>query len=159
MGYPYADKFEALKAIAEECHETSKSKGWWNAEDVDGNMIMPERLQTLKERLRTIPTKIALIHSEASEALEEYREGNMKTLFRGSVQRSSGTQAHDFPEQEYIFNGKPTRKPVGFPSELADIIIRTLEFAVALDIDIAEEIRLKMGFNETRPHRHGGKAC
>lgn len=158
MGYPYTDKFEALKAIAEECHETSKSKGWWNAEDEDGKMLVPERLQTLKERLRTIPTKIALIHSEASEALEEYREGNLKTLFRGSVQLSSGTQVRDYASPHGM-DDHPPRKPVGFPSELADILIRTLEFAVALDIDIAEEVRLKMAYNQTRPHRHGGKAC
>lgn len=41
--------------------------------------------------------------------------------------------------------------------ELADIFIRTLDTAVALDVDMAKAVRNKHLFNGTREHRHGGK--
>lgn len=77
--------------------------------------------------------KLALIHSEVSEALEELRAGNMIT------------KCDD--------NGKP----VGFPSELADIVIRVMTLAELHEIDLEAEIELKHAYNKTRPAKHGGK--
>jgi NTP pyrophosphatase (non-canonical NTP hydrolase) len=76
---------------------------------------------------------IALIHSEASEALEDIRDGHLDLMI-GS-----------------------TGKPCGLPSEMADIIIRVLDFCSLRDIDIDQAMRLKIDYNRTRPHRHGGK--
>lgn len=39
--------------------------------------------------------------------------------------------------------------------ELADIVIRTLEFANWYSIDMDEAVRAKMTYNRNRPHRHG----
>jgi hypothetical protein len=52
----------------------------------------------------------------------------------------------------------PTRKPAGIPIELADCIIRILHFSGKHGIDIAEAVREKMEYNETRPFKHGNKA-
>jgi NTP pyrophosphatase (non-canonical NTP hydrolase) len=41
--------------------------------------------------------------------------------------------------------------------ELADIIIRALDLAVALGIDIERSCVLKHTYNKTRPFRHGNK--
>ena len=83
-----------------------------------------------------IVEKLCLIHSEVSEALEEIRnEGAFLNL-------------------EYDNDGKP----VGFPIELADAIIRILDLCGALNIDIERAIRAKHEYNKTRSHRHGGKA-
>jgi hypothetical protein len=46
--------------LARECHEVSVTKGWWESERNDGELI-------------------ALIHSEASEMLEGLRHGNPKS--------------------------------------------------------------------------------
>ena len=48
-------------------------------------------------------------------------------------------------------------KPEGFPIELADCIIRIADTAQRYGIDLTEALRVKMDFNKTRPHRHGGK--
>lgn len=82
---------------------------------------------------RNLGEMLALVHSEVSEALEDYRHGNMVTFFEGE-------------------------KPCGFPSEIADTIIRLLDLCAYLGIDIEHEIDIKMQYNETRPYKHG-KRC
>jgi NTP pyrophosphatase (non-canonical NTP hydrolase) len=86
------------------------------------------------ETPRTIGEALSLIHSEVSEALEDLREGKMQTTYRGDG------------------------KPEGFPSELADIIIRVCDLATDRGIDLDKEVRDKMKFNATRPYKHGGKS-
>lgn len=48
---------EGWDNIQKDVHETAKSKGWWDSERTDGELI-------------------ALVHSELSEALEALRHGN-----------------------------------------------------------------------------------
>lgn len=42
-----------------------------------------------------------------------------------------------------------------FKEELADSVIRHLDIAATVGIDLEEEMRKKMGVNYTRPHKHG----
>lgn len=80
---------------------------------------------------------IALMHSELSEALEEFRNG------------------HKINET-YYNQDKPT-KPEGVPAELADVVIRILGFCERNEIDLGKAILEKMAYNESRPFRHGNK--
>jgi NTP pyrophosphatase (non-canonical NTP hydrolase) len=90
---------------------------------------------------RNIPEALALIHAEVSEALEEYRE-----------------IGHDYYELAKIgFSDDRNVKPIGFAVEVADILIRCLDLAGYLNINIDHIIRVKMDYNKTRPYRHGGK--
>lgn len=73
-------------------------------------------------------------HSEISEAWEEYRNGHAMT-------------------EIYEKEGKPE----GVPIELADALIRIMDFAEAYGIDLDSSIEQKMAYNEKRPYRHGGK--
>jgi NTP pyrophosphatase (non-canonical NTP hydrolase) len=41
--------------------------------------------------------------------------------------------------------------------ELADLIIRSLDLAATLNIDIARAVRIKNAYNKTRSHRNGNK--
>src|SRR5574342_35729 len=77
---------------------------------------------------------IALMHTELSEAFEEYRNGYGITEIR-------------------IEKGKPE----GIPIELADVVIRILHFSDKYGIDLNSAIDQKMEYNQTRPYKHGGK--
>jgi hypothetical protein len=163
-----------LAEFQKEAHALSVAKGWYEGVDLADPCV--------KE------TKIALIHSELSEALECIREGDLALRF------------------------EETGKPCGLPSELADVVIRVLDFCEAFELgaidgldptlnveqglitplqagafiymahkqlahgrigdatqtcynlaacygfDLNHAVQLKHSFNATRPHRHGGKA-
>lgn len=69
--------------------------------------------------------------------LEEYRKGRQAT-------------------EVYPGNNE---KPEGIPIELADAIIRILDYCGYAGIDIEAAILQKHEYNKTRPYRHGGKKC
>lgn len=88
---------------------------------------------------RDIPTLIALMHSELSEALEEYRNGHTPT------------------EIYYNLESDKPEKPEGIPVELADVIIRILHCCAHYGIDMENALRIKQDYNTKRKFRHGGK--
>ena len=92
-----------------------------------------------RESPRTFGDEIALMHSELSEALEEFRAGH-------PVDQVRHEQAAD-----------RTFKPEGVPAELADVVIRVCEAAAHYGIDLEEAINVKLAYNRTRSYRHGGK--
>ncbi len=85
---------------------------------------------------------VALCHSELSESLEIFRKS-------GNVGIAKTEMA---PTIDY-----GVEKPVGIPIELADVIIRILDYSETHGINIQEAIEMKLAFNKTRSHRHGGK--
>lgn len=50
-------------------------------------------------------------------------------------------------------------KPEGIPTELADVIIRVLDYCAYAGIDIENVLEVKHEYNKSRPYRHGGKKC
>ena len=76
-----------------------------------------------------LPTKFALIHSEISEALEAYR--NPKWEVTKTYADISGVGDCWIEYDKAIVNSRKPLKPEGFPSELADVVIRCADLAGA----------------------------
>ena len=109
-----------------------QQKAWQNSEN--------KGFHTGSENLN-IPSKLMLVVSELSEALEEHRE---PTVIEGRT----------FP---IWFDGDNNNKPEGIAAELADAVIRIGDLAGIIGFDLETAIIEKMRFNEGRPFMHGGK--
>jgi len=81
------------------------------------------------EKERNTGEAIALMHSELSEALEADRQGNPPD---DKIPEFSGLEA-----------------------ELADCIIRILDFAGGHNLKVIEAIEAKVAYNQGREYKHG----
>lgn len=133
-----------FKAFAELCYGRSKEKGFWPEEYtvaciVDEFMTDhdPEharsQVHSLVRAMRNNPLpnqaeKIALMHSELSEALEAVRQGN--------------PPSEKIPEFSQL------------EEELADTIIRIGDFVGKYELRLGEAILAKLEYNAARPFKH-----
>jgi NTP pyrophosphatase (non-canonical NTP hydrolase) len=109
-------------------HSLAVSKGWWGELDAQGELPPLTTDEVL--------AKLMLVVTEIAEAVEEARRVPVERLAESRIE-----------------NGKPE----GFAVELGDAVIRILDLAGRLEIDLETEMVRKHSYNETRAHRHGGR--
>lgn len=132
-GIPYAAQISLIEGVTNlqnMCYYLSKRSGWWTVLDsVSGTpaaMIDPCDPNVFS-------CKIALIHSEISEALEGGRKDKM---------------------DDHL----PDRKSEEV--ELADAVIRIMDLAGARGLDLAGAIIEKLAYNQSRPdHKPENRAA
>ena len=102
-----------INGLVKTAHKAAADKGFWDTKPNLGE-------------------KIALIHSELAEALEEVRAGHA-------------------PDEVYEVDGKPE----GLPIELADAAIRIADLCGHYGIDLNAAVEKKLRYNRTRAAKHG----
>lgn len=101
------------------CHKLAKVSGWWDGVDPTDKVL--------------IASKLALVHSEISEALEGVRKDTM---------------------DDHL----PDRPTVEV--ELADAIIRIFDLAGAMGLDVSGAIIEKLAYNQQRAdHKRENRAA
>jgi NTP pyrophosphatase (non-canonical NTP hydrolase) len=138
-----------MYALMDENDRISREHGW--------------TAQVPDDRPEVFSEKMLLVVSEITEALEAWRDGHALTevweATDSTAKRETGcpdpscdkTYPHLHPETVAV------PKPEGIPIELADAVIRIMDFCVANNIDLVHAINRKMEYNKTRTWRHGGK--
>lgn len=123
-----------IKETAAKIYANNVNKGFWDKERNVGEMLM-------------------LVTSELSEALEADRKNRRANPEALQLLMDKG---HTWEQSKAVFvdvfkdNVKDT-----FEDELADAVIRLLDIAEGMKIDLEWHIAQKMKYNETRERLHG----
>lgn len=121
---------QTFASLAENCYNISDMKGFWDG-DPERYIIKGDLLFPMLDQfvLHYKVTKYALVMTETAEAVEALRKG-------------IGVSEHGFPAEA---------------EEIADHIIRLLDYCGRYGYNIGEIIQRKMLYNLSRPQKHGGK--
>lgn len=115
-----------LDDMAKQVYAANEEKGFWET-PIWALVPGTDRPETTYTLLKKAE-KIALMHSELSECLEGIRK--------------PGPDGHcpDFTSEEV---------------ELADVLIRLLDYAAGFKLRLAEATHAKLAYNASRPFKHG----
>ncbi len=129
-----------LNAFAKEVHAVSVAHGWWEKNDPDNNL----------------DTKIALIHAEWSEALEEYRAGREMVWHecRAQITERGGmvcqrTDECNLCSASRVLGSEECAwreaKPEGIAVELIDGVLRIIDACEGIDVEVEDWEILRQG--------------
>lgn len=119
--------YNALNKEALEVFESNKKQGFW--EDYK-NMMNDADTASCEKTVKSlfVAQRLALITSEISEALEADRKD--------------------------LMDDKLTHRK-GLEVELADALIRILDMAGGMELDLGGAVEEKLAYNKTRAYKHG----
>lgn len=122
-----------ISVLGRRAHEIGRNSGFWRDDEWLCDHVPDDEMRRHVERL-VIGHRLALIHSEVTEALECARD-------------QSNPRRTWYREQD--------GKPEGLPFELADAVIRIMDLCEWLNVDLESCIEEKQAFNSGRPMKHG----
>lgn len=121
-----------LTELAKEINKDVRKKGSWNSMHLAINIAEEDGGTSTKDiKDAFIAQKLALVHTEVSEAVEALRKDGYESNEYGLFEKDS------------------------FSDELADSIIRILDLCGELNIDIQKQINWKLEKNKQREFMHG----
>jgi len=123
--------FETLKDMQEQCYAEAASKGWHPGDAEPGT----------EAEINEMACRLMCSHEELSELWSAVRSAT----FREPCDKAEKMQALGLPA---LTCGE---------EEFADRFIRLLDEAQTHGIDMRKAVAVKMLYNRSRPHRHGGK--
>lgn len=155
--------FESIRSLQRYCYGAARTRGFhddaFDLQDALGRReISAEMRKVLENAFRDrVGNRLMLIAGEVAEAHEELRKGRAPGERYYSAPASLVNEVGSMEKALEILHKDGLAKPEGLPSELADVLIRVLDLAAELKIDLADVIREKLVFNETRARMHGVK--
>ena len=124
-----------LNDLGEKALATAQSKGFMSKPNED------------------LPRQLLMMVSEIAEACEadrgdKFTDVEINDLLSNPPSELSDTEFMKFYEEHV--KGK-------FEEELADLLIRNIQYSAYRKLDLDAHVAAKMRYNSLRPHKHGGK--
>lgn len=133
----------ALNSLAVEINDNAKQHGFYEDDFEIAALLRPgkDSLRAIHE-VNMAMKRLALITSEVGETVEAVRKpGAAYHIYKADPDQPE--EAQDFTQEE---------------EEIADVLIRVLDYAAFRSLRIGEATIAKMAFNRSRPRLHG-KNC
>jgi NTP pyrophosphatase (non-canonical NTP hydrolase) len=130
-----------MRELQKSIHQAQVAKGWW------GDDKTPDHY---------FSEKMANIFAEVAEVWEAYRDDGLNPAprqYTGQAPPAPFTWLNTdrFHQDE---EGKTVYKPEGIAPELADVVIRIMDLAEKLGIDLEAAIEMKQNYNRLRAPKH-----
>lgn len=121
----------AINSVAREVFQIAVDHGF---HDKDVLIIVPTACEHGEVGVDRMGAFCSNLHGEVSELWEATRHGTLRAPCNKGIPLTNAEE------------------------ELADIVIRAMDTAVTLGIDLGRAIQIKSGYNESREFMHGKKA-
>ena len=141
-----------LNELRDKIHENAVKHGFYQAEN-EIDQIGVDNRTAIKHAF--FAQKIALIISEASEALEADRKNRRADLNEFERLLASCAEEAELSEEDAFKYAYNCAIKGTVEEEIADSVIRNLDLCGSEKINIQRHVELKMRYNELREYKHG----